>query len=922
MSVIKRSDLITDEAVRWPDEYAKDLDKIIAKSKQLGSSTSKKNTTELAKVQRQLSVATERSTKEFVQQKAALNTLNTQTRNAVKDVQNLDNAYDRLSKELNDTRKSYKNLTAAGKGNTTQAKAQLAQIKKLDRQLKSIDNTVGQNQRSVGKYSNALKGVTARFIGWAAVATALFAALRSGIRTVLEYSKSNSTLNAILNKSSKETKELRKQQIELGKSTAFTATQVTKAQTELSRLGLSMSQIIDLTPAILDGAVALGVDMADAAELVAGQLNAFNLAATEGGRITDVLVRATQISAFNFERLQTALGVVSPAAQAVGISFERMTAVLSAAVDANIDASTASTALRNIFIELSNQGLTWEQAMTQINTSTDRLSTANELFGKRGAVVATVIANNTDKINENEEALNKAAGSAKKFADEQLDNLSGDLILLTSAWEGFILSIENGEGFISNVFRWAIQALANDFKRLSDFISGTDRPFENWKDKIRKSKPDADLLNFSIDELNKKLERQSVILNQADHDFTGAKEKIIDYKRQIEFLNELLDANAEAERKAAELAKKAAEEKARLAAEAAKKIIDEEKKIQSLLKDLRREGIEGTQTDFIKEVEAKEDHNNTILNIEKKLANDLKAINKGVTDANELAADERIKIAKEEEAEKVRIKKEAEEIKAAIISKSFDLASELGNRFTDFRLQQIEQELTAQEFARDRELEAAGDNERLKFEINKKFDAQRRELQRKQAVTEKANAIFQVALNTAIGITSALKTPVLIPFIIALGALQAAFVAAAPIPQFNEGKEHTPKDYIAGEKRPELRKSKGKWSLVDKPTMFKNSPGDTIVSGKETDSILGTVADLAGNNLLTDQKSILSLMNNDFHQEKRRDENLAYILKRNNEDLIRTIKNKKEVSIKVKNAKVTERSGNQIVHIIDYYYKR
>ena len=124
MSVIKRSDLVTDEAIQWPDKYKKDLEEIIATSKKLGQGGGKKNLGELAKVQKRFAVATVRSEKSIIALTAATNTQNQKNREAVKDVQNLDKAYDRLSKELNDTRKSYKNLTAAGKGNTAQAKAQ------------------------------------------------------------------------------------------------------------------------------------------------------------------------------------------------------------------------------------------------------------------------------------------------------------------------------------------------------------------------------------------------------------------------------------------------------------------------------------------------------------------------------------------------------------------------------------------------------------------------------------------------------------------------------------------------------------------------------------------------------------------------------------------------------------------------------
>ena len=153
------------------------------------------------------------------------------------------------------------------------------------------------------------------------------------------------------------------------------------------------------------------------------------------------------------------------------------------------------------------------------------------------------------------------------------------------------------------------------------------------------------------------------------------------------------------------------------------------------------------------------------------------------------------------------------------------------------------------------------------------------------------------------------------------GAIQAAAVIAAPIPQFDEGIEVTPKDYIAGENRPELRKSNGSWSLVKEPTMFKNSPGDTIVSGKETDSILGSMADLTGNNMLTDPGLMLGLLNNDF--EKRKAEaDLSYIIKKTGEDTVRAINKKKFVDVRVNTARafVTEINGQtRIDHINEQY---
>ena len=68
-------------------------------------------------------------------------------------------AYQKKSKELNENRKAYKALAAAQKGTTTEGKKLLKNITALDKELKEIDETVGQNQRSVGKYQDAVKGL-------------------------------------------------------------------------------------------------------------------------------------------------------------------------------------------------------------------------------------------------------------------------------------------------------------------------------------------------------------------------------------------------------------------------------------------------------------------------------------------------------------------------------------------------------------------------------------------------------------------------------------------------------------------------------------------------------------------------------------------------------------------------------------------
>lgn len=943
MTVIKRIDLIEDEAFFWPRAYAKSLEALARESKALGEKTkpTKKAMDELAKVQRAIGVETERSTKKYRDQKARLDQLRKTTRESVKDINSQAGAYNQLSRRLDETRNKFKNLAAQNKGNTTEAKKLREEARRLDAQLKKIDASVGQNQRSVGKYSNAIKGVTARFLGWGAAILIVGRGLRDAWRRIREYDKAIVELSGVLRVSRKELEGLEKLIISVAGVSTKTSTEVAQLATTLATLGKSEAEIKNLLKPVNDLSISLNATSEEAGQLLVGTLNAFGESSKEAKRYAEVIANMRISSSLDFEKIKDSLGFVAPTAKAVGITIEGLGARIGVLVNNSVKASRAGRLLNSSFARLIKQGLTLEDALDEINVSTNKTKTASELFGTESFTLALILAENRDEVAKLTKEYENSKGVLDELMKKQLTSFNAKLDILDSAWEKLIFTMTKGDNFIAKDLKASISILSGWLNKLSDAISGSDTQFENWKNKIKESAPSTDLLTFSIEKLNKKLVIQATLNEILKKRGVAVSDKSIkaveSYTQQIAFLNGLINENAEAEKEAAEAAEKVASAKAKVeaatakaaakaAAAIAKKAADEllarqktrlakTKELHEGLTDIQTKTSEEIKAAILQEADDERDHSATLLSIEEKLQNDLKAIRERTAESQK-AIDDRAAAAAQLLAD----------TKAAIIEKSFDVAGELGNRFTSLRIEQIGQELTALEFARDRELESAGENERAKFIINEQFDKERRKLQKKQVIAERANAIFQIALNTAIGISAALKTPLLIPFIAAIGAIQAAAVLAAPIPQFDEGSESTPDTYQAGEKRPEFRKSKktGKWSFVSKPTVFKDSPGDTIIGGGETDSLLGDATDLLGDNLLSSKKGILGLLNNDIKTEKKGTEQLAYILKSNNEKLINTIKNKKEVAITVtdKGSKVTEKSGNFIIDRIDYYYSR
>jgi len=856
---------------------------------------------------------------------------NKTNKEAARQTLKLSGEYDKLSKELEDARKKFKNLAAAQKENTAEGRKQLAIIKRLDPQLKKIDRTTGQNWRTVGGYTQGIKAAAAQMVLWAAGITAFIRVFSNAFRRVRAFDKSIVELTGILGKSRKELKPIEKDILKVAAASTKTSSEVADLAVQLATLGKTDVEIQRLLEPVNNLSIALKATSDEAGQLLVGTLNAFQESSAEAIKYGDVIAKLRTSSAVDFQGITDALGFLAPTANAAGFSIEKTSAIIGVLVDNNIKAARAGRLTSTALLKLAGDGKTLEEGIDEITkaqergvTETELLTIAGKNFGAQAAGIGIILANNVGTVDELTKSLQNAGGSLQELTDAQLESLDAKLKILDSSFERFILTITAGDNFIARDFKGSIQTLTGWFEKLADAISGTDRKFENWKDKIIESNPSTELLSFSLENLNKKMAEQEEILRKTAEagdinifksleTVKAAEEQIVSIKNQIVFLTKLQSETKELAEVTEEITEVVEEntEAVEDNVKALKELDSLVAKLPEKLTPLQKGLLEITESLFGKS------------EIDEGAANLLSKVDSSIKKVAELDRKN-----KSDQLERDQVLAEQ---KQAILENSFELAGELTNRFVDLRIQQIGQELTAVEFQRDRELELAGDNERQKFEINKRFDEQRKQLQRKQAVTEKANAAFQIALNVAIGIVSAASNPLtipLIPFIAAIGAVQLAAVIAAPIPQFDEGTESTPKDYIAGEGKkggkyqPELRKSKGKWSLVDKPTLFKDSPGDKIVSGKETDSILGNITDLTRHNILTDKGSILSLLHNDIKIEKRKDSNIAYILERNNADLIRTIKNKKETNIWMKNVKVTEISSGRRVHILDYYYSR
>lgn len=173
---------------------------------------------------------------------------------------------------------------------------------------------------------------------------------------------------------------------------------------------------------------------------------------------------------------------------------------------------------------------------------------------------------------------------------------------------------------------------------------------------------------------------------------------------------------------------------------------------------------------------------------------------------------------------------------------------QITGQFFDLQSAGRERDLQSLDAYYQTKINAASNHGENTEKIEREYKKKRYDLEVKQAKADKAKALTDIAINTAIAVskvwgqTGILGIAAEIP-VIAMGILQAAIVAKQPLPQipaFFMGTESTPDTFIAGDKGTELGITKeGEAFLTpNKATLYSGMEGTQIIPNDKTLKIL------------------------------------------------------------------------------------
>jgi TP901 family phage tail tape measure protein len=350
---------------------------------------------------------------------------------------------------------------------------------------KTVERQLEKTEKRANKLQQTLKRA---FAGIAAGQGAL-----QSIRFLANFSQTMSTVKAISGATGDTFDKMRKQAIDLGTTTRFTATQAGEGMLFLARSGFEAHEIMQAIPGVLNLAQAGALSLGAAADIATNILKGFGLEVDQTARIVDVLALAANSANTTVEQMGQAMKFVAPIAAAVNMSVEEAAAAIQVLSNSGLQASMAGTGLRRVIgalegpttaqekvlhslglttddVKVSQVGLS--EALARIREKTNDAGIALRLFGQRGGPAALVMANAAEQMNKFAAANELAEGTGQKIAEIMDDNLNGAILRVKSAFQGLLILF--GDVQAVGALRKILEGLATVLRFMARRAEGLD----------------------------------------------------------------------------------------------------------------------------------------------------------------------------------------------------------------------------------------------------------------------------------------------------------------------------------------------------------------------------------------------------------------------------------------------------------------
>jgi TP901 family phage tail tape measure protein len=236
------------------------------------------------------------------------------------------------------------------------------------------------NAASLGRTAAALDFVGNRMLAVGAVAAAAFG---YAVKSAADFEEQMSRFKAVGNATHDQMEQIRQKALQLGRDSAYGATEVMKAFTELGYAGASTKEIVQgLGDATVYLAAAGEIPLAAAATTLINTMRQFGIEGKDAIYIADEIARATNASTITIDDMNTSLRYVGSTAAQMGIPFRDVAQAIAILGNEGIRGSTAGTSLRGVLVGLLASSGPAKEALHELGLDTNTVG--NNFFTAEG----------------------------------------------------------------------------------------------------------------------------------------------------------------------------------------------------------------------------------------------------------------------------------------------------------------------------------------------------------------------------------------------------------------------------------------------------------------------------------------------------------------------------------------------------------
>lgn len=317
----------------------------------------------------------------------------------------------------------------------------------------------------------------------------------AAVKTTADFDAEMSTVQSISGATGDDFDALRDKALEMGSTTAFSASEAASAMEYMAMAGWSTEDMLDGIAGVMNAAAASGEDLAATSDILTDGLTAFGLAASDSAHFADVLVAAGNNANTSVAMMGETFKYAGAVCGTLGITVEDCAIATGLMGNAGIKASQAGTALRSGLSKLIDPTTEAAAAMEQYgfniattaDGSVDFMGTMQNLRSAMGDLDATtqaqalstifgteamsgwaaIVSASDEDFQNLTNAIYDCEGAAQEAADVKLDNLSGQITILKSTIEGIAIQIGDLlmptiRNVVATIQKWAAAFAAAD----------------------------------------------------------------------------------------------------------------------------------------------------------------------------------------------------------------------------------------------------------------------------------------------------------------------------------------------------------------------------------------------------------------------------------------------------------------------------